>query len=71
MTIAYGREHFQPTKYQGMDIGPFEMTTTIREGESPIEAKRRLTAVMNQMAEEEFAEKLPRFLVRVRSTEGY
>lgn len=47
-----------------MDVGPFEMQTVIREGESPDEARKRLMRVMNKMAEDDFAEKLPRYLER-------
>lgn len=48
-----------------MDVGPFEITIRIREGETPIQAKRRAMVHLNQMAEDEYQEKLPRFLERV------
>lgn len=66
--MAYGREHIQPFRFNGLDIGPFEMTVTIRAGETPLQAKRRAMVHLVAMAEEEFREKLPRFKQRVRES---
>lgn len=66
--MSWGKEHIQPFRFQGMDIGPFEMTVTIREGETPIEAFRRAREQLDAMAEEEYALKLPRFRERVRES---
>jgi len=71
LRVTYGKEHFQPARFQGMDVGPFEMSTRIRAGETPLQAKRRVMALLERMAEEEYKEKLPRFLERVRNAESY
>lgn len=68
VTVAYGKEHIQPFRFQGFDVGPFEMTVTVREGETPLQAKRRAMAHLVEMAEEEYREKLPRFQARVRES---
>jgi len=70
LTVTYGKEHFQPVRFQGMDVGPFEIAVRIRKGETPMVAKRRAMALLAEMAEEEFREKLPRFLARVRASES-
>jgi GTP cyclohydrolase III len=68
LTVTCGKEHIQPFRFQGMDIGPFEMTVTIMEGETPLDAKRRAMKHLAAMAEEEYREKLPRFQARVRES---
>jgi hypothetical protein len=70
LSVTYGKEHFQPARFQGMDVGPFEIAVRIRKGETPMAAKRRAMALLAEMAEEEFREKLPRFLARVRLSES-
>lgn len=70
LLITWGREHVQPMRFQGMDIGPFEMRLVIKTGESPMEAKQRGMKHLNAMAEEEYQLKLPRFIQRCRETEA-
>lgn len=70
LTVSYGKEHFQPARFQGLDIGPFEIAVRIRKGETPMAAKHRASALLNEMAEQEFKERLPRFLARVRVSES-
>lgn len=53
-----------------MDVGPFTMRVIIRDGETPIQAKRRALVHLNEMGEEEFEEKLPAFLARVAKAEA-
>lgn len=66
LTVTWGKEHIQPIRFQGMDIGPYTMQIVVHQGESPIEAKRRAMQHLNVMAEEELAEKLPRFIQRCK-----
>ena len=66
LLVTWGKEHIQPVRFQGMDIGPFTMTVPIMQGETPGQCKRRVMAHLNVMAEEELAEKLPRFIQRCR-----
>ena len=67
MVVHWGREHIQPLRFQGMDLGPFSMEIVVHEGETPLQASRRAMRHMNAMAEEELAEKLPRFVARCKA----
>ena len=69
LLVTWGKEHVQPARFQGMDIGPFAIEVRVRAGETPLQAKRRAMAHLVLMADEEFREKLPRFLERVREAE--
>ena len=66
LLVTWGKEHIQPVRFQGMDIGPFAMTLPIMQGETPGQCKRRAMAQLNAMAEEELAEKKPRFIQRCK-----
>lgn len=66
LTVHWGREHIQPMKFQGMDLGPFSMEVVVHKGETPFEASRRAMRHMNQMAEAELGTKLPRFIQRCK-----
>lgn len=70
ITVTWGKEHVQPCRFQGMDIGPFAMTTVVQDGETPLDAKRRAMRHLNEMAKDEFEQKLPAFLERVRKAEA-
>ncbi len=67
MVVHWGREHIQPLRFQGMDLGPFSMEIVVHEGETPLQASRRAMRHMNAMAEEELAVKLPRFIARCKA----
>ncbi len=69
ITVTWGKEHVQPIRFQGMDIGTFSMTVTVIYGETPVQAKRRAMVHLNAMAEEEADEKMPRFIARCRKAE--
>lgn len=62
--VTWGKEHIQPLRFQGLDIGPFAMDVVVLEGETPLQAKRRAMAHLNEMAEDELREKMPRFIQR-------
>lgn len=68
LTVHWGREHIQPLRFQGMDLGPYSMEVVVHEGETPIQAKRRAMHHMNAMAEEDLAVKLPRFVQRCKES---
>lgn len=61
LRVTWGKEHLQPLRFQGMDIGPFEMGVVVHEGETPLQAKRRAMKHLNAMAQDEIDEKLPAF----------
>ena len=67
--MTWGKEHVQPARFQGMDIGPFAMTTPVLEWETPVQAMNRAMSHLERMAAEEFRRKLPSFLERVREAE--
>lgn len=68
LLVTWGREHIQPVRFQGMDIGPFDMVVVVLEGEGPINAYRRAMRQLNLIAEEEYQSKLPNFLKRCRES---
>ncbi len=68
LLVTWGREHVQPVQFQGMDIGPFAMTVRVQSGESPAEVYRRTMVVLDQLAEANYQQKLPRFLERVKDS---
>ena len=68
--VTWGREHVQPVQYNGMDIGPFSMTTKIRKGETPVSAAARAMLQLDAIAQNEFKTKLPAFLQRIRDAAG-
>lgn len=65
--VTWGKEHVQPLRFQGIDIGPFAMDVVVHEGETPLDAKNRAMKWLNAMAEEEYAEKRPRFIARCKA----
>lgn len=67
LVVHWGREHIQPLRFQGMDLGPFSMEIVVHEGESPLQASQRAMRHMNAMAQEELDEKLPRFIARCKA----
>lgn len=71
LLVTWGKEHIQPLRFQGMDLGPFAMTVVIEEGETPLAAMRRAMRQMNAMAEEQLAEKMPRFVQRCKDAEDF
>ena len=64
--VSWGKEHIQPLRFQGIDIGPFAMDVVVLDGETPLDAKRRAMKHLNAMAEEEIREKMPRFIQRCK-----
>lgn len=64
--MTWGREHIQPVRFQGMDVGPFDMTVVVQDGETPLGAYRRGIKRLNEIAEVEYQSKLPTFLKRCR-----
>jgi hypothetical protein len=41
---VWGAEYFQIVQYNGFTVGPFEATTTVRDGETVVDALLRLHA---------------------------
>ncbi len=68
LRVTWGREHFQPIQYHGMDVGPFELTVTLGDDESVLEAYRRARAQLQEIARLEHETKLAEFLGRIETT---
>lgn len=70
--FASGREHFQPIKFHGFDIGPFEITITIDQGSPPLEAlQKRARSLLQAMKEEEFKFEREAYLQRVKDLDEF
>lgn len=49
-----------------MDLGPWEVTLTLRPNETISDLHKRATAYLDQIAEKEYNHKLPEFLKRIK-----
>lgn len=65
-TFSWGREHIQPVQFNGFDLGPWEVTLTLRPGESIDDLHLRATEYLDAIADREYKHKLPRFLNRIK-----
>lgn len=66
MLVTWGAEIYFPVKFNGFHVGPFSMTVVVQDGERPIDAKRRAMAHLNEIANEEIKERLPKFMEQCR-----
>lgn len=57
-----GDELFQPVQYNGMRVGPFKATTTVKKGETVAEATLRLHRELASAAQKIYEEKLAAYL---------
>ena len=64
LLVTWGKEHIQPVRFQGLDVGPFDMTVVVQDGESPLDAYHRGIRHLNAIAEAEYETKLPAFIKR-------
>lgn len=67
--MTLGREHIQPVRFQGIDIGPFMMTVVVQNGETPLQAKRRGYTILKEMADDERDERIAEFLKSARGAQ--
>lgn len=65
-TLTWGKEHFGPVQYQSFEVGPFDVSITIRPGETVNEARSRGRAFLARVAREEYETKLEGFLARLK-----
>jgi len=66
LTVTWGRETHQPLKYHSLEIGPYQMTVSVGEGESAQQAADNALAAMELIAQSELDMKIKLFLDRVR-----
>lgn len=64
--VVRGIEKFSPRQYQTIDIGPFELTTTVKPGETREEAFMRASEFLAKMARAEYVARSKEFIERVK-----
>lgn len=57
ITVTWGEEHYQVTKYNGFRVGPFTYTTSVRVGETPEQAIKRAWDTLDTHANKLFVAK--------------
>lgn len=62
LRVVIGRETFSPVKYNTFDVGPLEMTVTVRRGESAADAFLRARVVLEQLFDAELATRIREFV---------
>lgn len=71
LRLSWGREHLQPIEFHGLDIGPFEMTLTVRDGESISDVYEKGMNVLDQIAERAYIRKRKRYIERIKEMSEY
>ena len=66
LTYCCGKELFTPVKYNAVEIGPFTVKVSVKEGESGRQAAERARAAVNALWEAEFAKRLPLHIQRAK-----
>jgi hypothetical protein len=66
LMVTWGRETHQPMKFHSLEIGPYQMTVTVGEGESVRQAADNALAAMELIARSELDRKIKLFLGRAR-----
>lgn len=67
VTVVLAAEKFAPIQYHSFDVGPFMVQTTRRPGETIKEVWARVMPILRALQEEEFRQRLPEHLSRVRA----
>jgi hypothetical protein len=65
ITVTWGEEVFCPQPYQSFRLGPFSMTTKVKEDETPAQAAERALLHLDGIARSSFAWKRDGFHVRL------
>lgn len=65
VSATWAKEQFQPMQYHGFEVGPFQATTVVREGESIASATLRLHRELAGCARQAFEEKLREYVGRL------
>ena len=67
VTVTLGKELFCPVQYYSFEVGPYSITTQVREGETVEEACTRARKRLEAVQAEDFELKLRGHLERIRS----
>lgn len=68
MTIGFGGERLQAVQYCSVEIGPFSVEVLSREGETGEQLYTRGKAMVEEIAEREFEDKVKGHMERIRRT---
>ena len=68
VTVTAGRETYTPIRFHTFEVGPFAVTTRVRQGETGQQAFERATRFLQRLFVVEHEKKLAQFLERVRET---
>lgn len=68
--VVWGSELFSPRQFHTFTVGPFELTTRVRAGETPAQAMERANAQLAAFAKSEYDRKLPVYLRNVAEAIG-
>ena len=66
--VLWGEEVHQPIQFHTMRVGPFETTIEIRPGDDIPKMARAAWALLDEVAKEQFADKLDGYLSRIKET---
>lgn len=66
VAFTVGREGFTPVKFHTFEVGPFTVTTKVREGETGAEAVARARVAAQAIFDAEYKRKLDAYLDHVR-----
>jgi len=67
VTVTLGKELFCPVQYYSFEVGPYSLTTQIREGETVEEACARARKRLEVVQAEDFELKVRGHLERIRA----
>jgi hypothetical protein len=70
LTVTWGREVFQPMKFHAFEIGSFQLTVRVGDGETVQQAADRALDELEAIADREFERKSARFLDRTIRLDG-
>jgi hypothetical protein len=68
--VVWGNELFSPKQFHTFTVGPFELTTKVRRGETPAQAMARATAQLAEFAQAEHERKRTIYLRNVAEAIG-
>lgn len=68
ITVTWGEEVIQPIQYNGFRVGPLSMTVDVLPHETPREAYARVWKLLDDIGQEQFAQKLAGFMQRAKAS---
>lgn len=66
--VSIGKETYFPIKFNGFDVGPVSIETTVREGESGADAYLRVRGAAEAIFQAEYEVKVKDYFDRLRKT---